>query len=75
MPAGNQKDAKVLQTILPEDIPITDEEAIAIRNNGFDEEEIKEALRELDGMVGLEKVKVAIHNFVEVARYRNKKVM
>lgn len=73
MPAGNQKDAKVLQTILPEDIPITDEEAIAIRNNGFDEEEIKEALRELDGMVGLEKVKVAIHNFVEVARYRNKK--
>ena len=72
MPAGELVDAEVLQTILPEDVPITEEEAVAIRNNSFDEEEIKKALQELDDMVGLEKVKVAIHNFVEVARYRNK---
>ena len=72
LPAGELVDAEVLQTILPEDVPITEEEAVAIRNNSFDEEEIKKALQELDDMVGLEKVKVAIHNFVEVARYRNK---
>lgn len=73
LPASDLADAEVLQTILPEDVPITEEEALAIRNNSFDEEEIKEALQELDEMVGLEKVKVAIRNFVEVARYRNKK--
>ncbi len=73
LPASEQCDAEILQTICAEDIPISDEEMTLIRNNGFDEQAIDQALAELDELVGLEKVKTAVHNFVEVSRYRNKK--
>lgn len=60
-----------LKTILAEDIPITAEEAQAVNGTGFDEKLINDSLARLDAMVGLVKVKQAIHNFVDVARYRN----
>lgn len=39
----------------------------------FEEEEIERALRKLDAMVGLAKVKESVHNFVTVARYLQKR--
>lgn len=62
---------KQLQTIMAEDIPITAQEAQAVNGTGFDEKLINDSLARLDAMVGLPKVKQAIHNFVDVARYRN----
>lgn len=62
---------KQLQTIVAEDIPITAEEARSVCETGFNEKLISEALAKLDALVGLQKVKQAIHNFVDVARYRN----
>ena len=59
-----------LKTILAEDIPITAEEAQAVNGTGFDEKLINDSLAKLDTLVGLPKVKQAIHNFVDVARYR-----
>lgn len=62
---------KQLKTILAEDIPITADEVRCVNDTGFDEKLIAQSLEKLDALVGLEKVKNAIHNFVEVARYRN----
>lgn len=62
---------KQLQTIMAEDIPITADEAMAVNETGFNEKLINESLAKLDALVGLQKVKKAIHNFVDVARYRN----
>lgn len=62
---------KQLKTILAEDIPITAEEVRTITDSGFDEKLINASLEKLDAMVGLPKVKQAIHNFVDIARYRN----
>ncbi len=60
-----------LVTIEADDIPITAEEAERISSEGFDETAIDEALKRLDSMVGLAKVKSAIHNFVNISRYLN----
>jgi SpoVK/Ycf46/Vps4 family AAA+-type ATPase len=62
---------KQLKTILAEDIPITADQARSVNETGFDEKLISQSLEKLDAMVGLSKVKQAIHNFVDVARYRN----
>ena len=62
---------KQLQTILAEDIPITAQEVQQVLDAGFDNQLIDDSLAKLDSMIGLEKVKQAIHNFVDVARYRN----
>ena len=58
-----------LVTIEAEDIPITAEESERISSDGFDDVAIDEALKKLDALVGLNKVKSAIHNFVNVSRY------
>ncbi len=60
-----------LRNIVAEDIPISDAEAKRIETGGFDEQAIDQALVRLDALVGIEKVKKAVHNFVTVARYRN----
>jgi hypothetical protein len=43
----------------------------SVNETGFNEKLISESLAKLDALVGLQKVKQAIHNFVDVARYRN----
>ena len=58
-----------LVTIEPEDIPISQEEYERIAMGKFDEKAIDAALKRLDSLVGLYKVKSAIHNFVHIARY------
>ena len=60
-----------LTTIIAEDIPLSYEDLERLQNGGFSEREIENALAELDAMVGMEKVKNALHNFVDIARYRN----
>lgn len=58
-----------LVTIEADDIPITSEESERISTDGFDNVAIDEALKKLDALVGLNKVKSAIHNFVNISRY------
>ena len=58
-----------LVTIEADDIPISAEEAKRISSEGFNETAIDEALKRLDSLVGLNKVKSALHNFVNVSRY------
>ncbi|MBO7191797.1 MAG: AAA family ATPase [Bacteroidales bacterium] len=58
-----------LVTIEAEDIPVEKDEADIIAATKFDEAAIDDALKRLDSLVGLEKVKSAIHNFVKVSRY------
>lgn len=60
-----------LVTIEAEDIPVTQDEDQHISLGKFDEEAIDNAMKRLDALVGLEKVKSAIHNFVNVSRYLN----
>lgn len=60
-----------LRTIVADDIPISSDEVRSVNETGFDEKLINESLGKLDALVGLHKVKQAIHNFVDVARYRN----
>ncbi|MBO5787161.1 MAG: AAA family ATPase, partial [Bacteroidaceae bacterium] len=60
-----------LVTIEADDIPISQEEAERISTDGFDNEAIDGALKRLDSLVGLGKVKSAIHNFVSISRYLN----
>lgn len=58
-----------LVTVEADDIPIDPEEAKRISSEGFDEAAIDEALKRLDSLVGLGKVKSAIHNFVNISRF------
>lgn len=58
-----------LVTVEADDIPISVEESERISSEGFDEEAIADALNRLDSLVGLNKVKSAIHNFVNISRY------
>lgn len=60
-----------LVTIEAEDIPIDPDEARRISSEGFDDVAIDEALKKLDSLVGLNKVKSAIHNFVNISRFLN----
>lgn len=54
-----------LQTILPEDIVVDKQ----LQDVVFDDLAIDQALARLDGLAGLQKVKTAIHNFVQSTRY------
>lgn len=67
---GHTPTEEQLKTIIAEDIPLGVEEAERMKTGGFDEAQIGQALAELDAMIGMDKVKNAIHNFVEIARYR-----
>ena len=58
-----------LVTIEADDIPISAKEAERISSEGFDDEAIDKALKRLDSLVGLNKVKSAIHNFVNISRF------
>lgn len=60
-----------LVTIEADDIPISAQEAERISSEGFDEEAIADALDRLDSLVGLNKVKNTIHNFVNISRFLN----
>ena len=61
-----------LMTIEAADI-FSDSKEAAKASGQFDDEAIDEALKKLDSLIGLRKVKSAIHNFVNVARYLNSK--
>lgn len=65
--------AEELTLITAEDVPMTAEQMEMLAGDGFNEKAISEALQELDALVGLDKVKSAIHNFVDTARYLNNK--
>lgn len=60
-----------LVTIEADDIPIEAAEAERIAADGFDDKAIDAALKRLDALVGLSKVKSAIHNFVNISRFLN----
>lgn len=71
IPDGNVP--KVLQTICREDIPFRVTFSENRKDDVFDEKAITRSLRKLDKLVGLEQVKQGIHNFVEIARYLNRR--
>ena len=60
-----------LVTIEADDIPIDPADAERIACEGFDDKVIDDALKRLDALVGLSKVKSAIHNFVNISRFLN----
>lgn len=60
-----------LVTIEADDIPIDAADAERIASDGFDDKAIDDALKRLDSLVGLSKVKSAIHNFVNISRFLN----
>ncbi len=62
---------KQLKMITAADIPITDKEIRQAEYGLFNNEELNKALEKLDSLVGLEKVKAAIHNFVDIAKYQS----
>ncbi len=66
-------DPKKLCRIRKEDLPISAEEVERINAKLFDEPLLAQALKELDGMVGLVNVKKAIHQFVNFAREQHKR--
>ncbi len=68
-----ETDSKKLKRVLQRDIPIEHKEISMINENLFDEDMIETALKRLDAMVGLVKVKSAIHQFVDFARMLNRK--
>lgn len=70
LPAQKRENERVLQQICLADIKACD---TLNQAEPFNEEEIQNALRKLDALVGLEKVKEAVHDFVTVARYLQKK--
>lgn len=60
-----------LVTIEADDIPIDPADAERISAGDFDDNAIDDALKRLDALVGLSKVKSAIHNFVNISRFLN----
>lgn len=60
-----------LMLITSDDIPMTAEQKEMMKGGGFNEKAIADALAELDSLTGLKKVKTAIHDFVDIARYLN----
>ena len=63
--------ARKLKTVLAKDVPISAEDVKMINEELFDEAAITRALTRLDSLVGLSKVKSAIHQFVSFARSLN----
>ncbi len=68
-----EQDAECLKLVLPQDVPIASKQVDMIIDNTFDEDAIADALSRLDSLVGLTKVKSAIHNFVAFARSVNQR--
>lgn len=68
-----ESDPAKLKRILQRDIPIEYKQIRMINENLFDEDMLEGALERLDAMVGLTKVKLAIHQFVDFARAMNRK--
>ncbi len=68
-----ETDPEKLMRVHQRDIPIEHKEIRMINENLFDEEAIERALERLDAMVGLTKVKIAIHQFVDFTRAINRK--
>ncbi len=68
-----ETDSAKLRRVLQRDIPIEHRHIKMINENLFDEWAIELALKRLDSMVGLAKVKAAIHQFVDFARVLNRK--
>ena len=66
-----QADTSLVETIEVGDIPIEAKAVELYNNSGFDEKTIAELLERLDAMIGLTKVKAAIHKFVDIARFLN----
>lgn len=58
-----------LTTVMAADIPADGMMKPGFNKDSFDEKEIGEALKELDGMVGQVKIKKQIRDFVELARH------
>ena len=69
--SANEPTLRQLKTIIAEDIPITAQDAARVERGAFDNEAIDAALQRLDALVGQDKVKRAIHNFVDVSRHLN----
>lgn len=70
LPAEKRENKRILQQICLADVQACD---TVSQMEPFEEEMIQQALRKLDAMVGLAKVKEAVHNFVTVARYLHKR--
>jgi SpoVK/Ycf46/Vps4 family AAA+-type ATPase len=64
--------ADMFNIILPEDIPVLSPEEKRASDLAFDEQAIDEALQRLDKMIGLQRVKTGIHDFVETSRELNR---
>ena len=62
---------KELTTLLAADIPSATSELPNTYRNAFDEKAIAAALKDLDHMVGQQKMKKQIHDFVDLARHYN----
>lgn len=77
LPAMAHRTAKLDNPTIDDLSIITDEDVYLGHKGfgglGFDEQAIAEALERLDNLVGQNKVKAAVHNFVDVARYLNDK--
>lgn len=58
-----------LTTLMEADIPVILAEFPGMTDSTFDEKAIAEALRELDRMVGQQKMKKQVHDFVNLARH------
>lgn len=71
LPESKRNSKRVLQTICLPDIPASMDGLKDLQNTGFDEPRITSLLAELDAMVGMKQIKKTIHDFVDVARYRN----
>ena len=59
-----------LQTITSADIPLKDEELKTLQSGNMNKEAIDRVLAKLDALVGLKRVKKAIHDFADVTRYQ-----
>ena len=70
LPAEKRENKRTLQQICLADVQACD---TVNQVEPFEEEEIEQALRKLDAMVGLNRVKESVHNFVTVSRYLQKR--
>lgn len=70
LPVGKRDSKRLLRQICVADVQACD---TMNQVEAFEEEDIQKALWKLDAMVGLSKVKEAVHNFVTVARYLQKR--
>jgi AAA+ superfamily predicted ATPase len=70
--SGRALTRKELMTLRPADIPDTPDELAGNGKETFDEKEINAALDELEQMVGQQKLKKQVREFVNLARHYNR---